>query len=87
MTSRIEKLPLAFFAATLILFVYLLLARPIGFTTEPELSRSLLLTLFSGSYTIDANSTIFLRSTLVFLAGFSVIWFLLNLRREPDAEA
>jgi hypothetical protein len=72
-------IPVAFFSGTLLVFVYLLLAAPVG--GPPDLLRaSTLGALFR--YGLDANAiaTIAFRSLLVFLAGFNLTWLFLSLR-------
>jgi hypothetical protein len=72
--------PIAFFIGTLLIFVYLLIAAPIGGPPD-ALGANMFSTLFRYGLNADTIATIALRSTLVFLLGFSITWLLLSLRK------
>lgn len=76
-----KNTPLAFFLGILVVFLYLLIAPAAGLL--PTATPSLFAALFNYVLPVEAVFTIFLRSLLVFTAGFSLALMALNLRSAP----
>lgn len=77
-----KNTPLAFLIGVLVVFLYLLIAPAAGML--PSATPSLFAALFNYVLPGEAVFTIFLRSLLVFAAGFSLAWLAFSLRSKPN---
>jgi hypothetical protein len=75
--------PIAFFTGVLFVFIYMLLANPLGVPADAQ-PVSMLGSIFSYPLPVEAVMTILLRALLIFVGGFSLVWLALALMSRAE---